>query len=302
MLMHHTITLICNPANVVLDTAVISDVSDALEKAGGQPGIADWLDGPIACDLACAGLPPGEIEDIVRDFLEDAPIDVVVQAAEEQRRRALLIADMDSTIITVECLDELADFAGKKLEVSAITERAMRGELVFEEALRTRIAILAGLPDSALQATYEERVRLMQGARTLVRTMAAHGAQAVLVSGGFSYFTERVAAAAGFHAERANRLLFEDGRLLGVAEPILGREAKLQALLDFCSVHGLQADQAMAIGDGANDLAMIQAAGMGVAFHAKPVVAQAARARIDHGDLTALLYLQGYRGGDFIRD
>lgn len=299
--MPHTITLICNPANTVLDTSLISDLSDALEREGGQIGRLEWLDGPIAADLECAGLQPDMIEDILRDKLGDDPVDVVVHLAGEDRRRKLLVADMDSTIITVECLDELADFAGKKTEVAAITERAMRGELVFEDALRERIAILAGLPESALAGTYADRVRLMPGARTLVRTMAANGAHTVLVSGGFSYFTERVAADAGFHAERANRLIFENSLLKGVAEPILGREAKLAALHEFCVVHGISESQAMAIGDGANDLAMIQVAGMGVAFHAKPVVAAAARARIDHGDLTALLYLQGYRGGDFVR-
>ncbi|MEQ1887904.1 MAG: phosphoserine phosphatase SerB [Alphaproteobacteria bacterium] len=300
--MHHTITLICNPANVVLDTGVISDVTDKLHRSGGLCGRLEWLDGPIAAELECAGLQPDEIEDILRDFLGDEPVDVVVQLAGEQRRRMLLIADMDSTIITCECLDELADFAGKKAEVSAITERAMRGEIDFEDALRNRIAILTGLPASALDDTYAGRVRLTPGARELVRTMAANGAHTVLVSGGFSYFTERVAGAAGFHAHRANRLLFEDGRLTGVADPILGREAKLQALQETCAAHGLYEHQALAIGDGANDLAMIGAAGMGVAFHAKPVVAAAARARIDHGDLTALLYLQGYRGSDFVRD
>jgi phosphoserine phosphatase len=300
--MHHTITLICNPANVVLDTSIIADLSEVLQKAGGLNGRMEWLDGPIAAEMECAGLQPVEIEEMLRDALADAPVDVVVQQAGEQRRRKLLIADMDSTIITVECLDELADFAGKKAEVSAITERAMRGELVFEDALRERIAILAGLPQSALAQTYAERVRLMPGARALVRTMTAFGAQTILVSGGFTYFTERVAAEAGFHTQRANRLIFEHDRLTGVAEPILGREAKLQALIETCAVHGIYEHQAMAIGDGANDLAMIQAAGMGVAFHAKPVVAQAARARIDHGDLTALLYLQGYRGSDFVRD
>ncbi|MFZ5836498.1 MAG: phosphoserine phosphatase SerB [Pseudomonadota bacterium] len=300
--MHNIITLICNPANVVLDTSIIADLSEVLQKAGGLLSHPDWLDGPIAAELECAGLEPDEIEDRLRDALSGEPVDIVVHRAGEQRRRKLLIADMDSTIITVECLDELADFAGKKAEVSAITERAMRGELVFEDALRERIAILAGLPESALRATYEERVRLMPGARTLVRTMAANGAQTLLVSGGFTFFTERVAADAGFHAQRANRLIFENGRLKGVADPILGREAKLQALIETCAAHGIYDHQALAIGDGANDLAMIQAAGMGVAFHAKPVVAQAARARIDHGDLTALLYLQGYRGSDFVKD
>ena len=300
--MHHTITLICNPANIVLDTALTADACDVLNRAGGLTGRLEWLDGPIAADLQCAGLPAAEIEDLLRDYLGDAPVDVVVQEPGEQRRRKLLIADMDSTIITVECLDELADFAGRKAEVSAITDRAMRGEIAFETALRERIAMLTGLSINALEQAYAERVRLTPGARVLVRTMAAFGAHTVLVSGGFSFFTERVAAAAGFHAQRANRLIFEDGRLTGVAEPVLGREAKLAALREFCTANGLFEHQALAVGDGANDLAMIQAAGMGVAFHAKPVVAAAARARIDHGDLTALLYLQGYRGSDFARD
>lgn len=300
--MHHIITLICNPENVVLDTSIIAELCEVLQKAGGLPSRMEWLNGPIAAELQCAGLQPVEIEDMLRDALDGEPVDVVVQQADEQRQRKLLIADMDSTIITVECLDELADFAGKKAQVSAITERAMRGELVFEDALRERISILAGLPQSALDNTYTQRVRLMPGARELVRTMAANGAQTILVSGGFTYFTERVAADAGFHAQRANRLIFTQGLLSGVAEPVLGREAKLQALLETCAAHAISEHQAMAIGDGANDLAMIQAAGMGVAFHAKPVVALAARARIDHGDLTALLYLQGYRGSDFVRD
>jgi len=300
--MHHIITLICNPANVVLDTSIIADLGEVLQKAGGLPSRMEWLNGPVAAEMECAGLEPAEIEDMLRDALDGEPVDIVVQQAGEQRKRKLLIADMDSTIITVECLDELADFAGKKAEVSAITERAMRGELVFEDALRERIAILAGLPESALHDAYTARVRLMPGARELVRTMAAFGAQTLLVSGGFTFFTERVAADAGFHAQRANRLIFENGRLSGVAEPILGREAKLQALIETCAAHAIYEHQAIAIGDGANDLSMIQAAGMGVAFHAKPVVAQAARARIDHGDLTALLYLQGYRGSDFVRD
>ncbi len=300
--MPHTITLICNPANVVLDTSVIASLCDVLLKAGGMTGPIEWLDGPIAAELQCDGLAADAIDDMLRDALDGEPVDIVVHEAGEQRRRRLLIADMDSTIITVECLDELADFAGKKTEVSAITERAMRGELVFEDALRERIAILAGLPQSALADTYEQRVRLMPGARALVRTMAANGAQTLLVSGGFTFFTERVAADAGFHAHRANRLIFDADGLRGVVEPILGRKAKLQALTETCAAHGIYQHQAMAVGDGANDLSMIKAAGMGVAFHAKPVVAGAARARINHGDLSALLYLQGYRGSDFVRD
>ncbi len=219
------------------------------------------------------------------------------------RRKRLLIADMDSTIINVECLDELADFAGLKAEISAITERAMRGELAFEGALRERVAMLKGLPTTALEATYEARVRLNPGARALVRTMAANGARCVLVSGGFGFFTKRVAAAAGFHSERGNTLLEADGRLTGqVGEPILGREAKLSALNLEAAALGIPLQETLALGDGANDLAMIEAAGLGVAYRAKPVVAAQADARIEHADLTALLYFQGYSQGDFVTD
>jgi phosphoserine phosphatase len=216
------------------------------------------------------------------------------------RRKRLLIADMDSTIIGCECLDELADFAGVKAAVSEITERAMRGELEFEGALRERVAMLAGLDLSALKACYEQRVRLNPGARTLVTTMAAHGARCLLVSGGFTYFTSRVAVAAGFHEDRANRMIEADGALTGaVADPILGREAKLAALTEESDRLGLDLSESVAIGDGANDLAMIEAAGLGIAYRAKPLVAARAAARIDHADLTALLYFQGYRIEDF---
>lgn len=210
---------------------------------------------------------------------------------------------MDSTIIGCECLDELADFAGVKAAVSEITERAMRGELEFEGALRERVAMLAGLDLSALEACYEQRVRLNPGARTLVTTMAAQGARCLLVSGGFTYFTRRVATAAGFHEDRANRLIESAGALTGaVADPILGREAKLAALNQESDRLGLDLSASVAIGDGANDLAMIEAAGLGVAYRAKPVVAARAAARIDHADLTALLYFQGYRAEDFSAD
>lgn len=219
------------------------------------------------------------------------------------RRKQLLVADMDSTIINVECLDELADFAGLKAEISAITERAMRGELAFEGALRERVAMLKGLPVTALQQTYDERVRLNPGARTLVRTMAANGARCVLVSGGFSFFTSRVARDAGFQAERGNRLIEADGVLTGVVgEPILGREAKLSALLEEAAALQLPLAAALALGDGANDLAMIEAAGLGVAYRAKPIVAAQADARIEHTDLTSLLYFQGYSAEAFVTD
>lgn len=219
----------------------------------------------------------------------------------EGRKKKLLIADMDSTIINVECLDELADFAGLKAEISAITERAMRGELPFEAALRERVAMLKGLPVTALQGAYDERVRLNPGARTLVRTMAGNGARCVLVSGGFTFFTGRVAQAALFHAHRGNTLGEADGRLTGqVGEPILGREAKLQALTEEAAARQLPLSATLAIGDGANDLAMIEAAGLGVAYRAKPIVTAQADARVDYTDLTTLLYFQGYSADAFV--
>lgn len=300
--MNILITLICNPASIVLNNGILGHIIDTLSDAGGLPGAVDWLDGPVACDLPCGGLTVAEADRVVRDVLGELPVDVIIHDAAEQRRRKLLIADMDSTIITVECLDELADFAGKKAQVSAITERAMRGELDFAAALHERIAMLSGLPESTLAEAYDARVQLTPGARTLVQTMRANGARTMLVSGGFTYFTQRVAVATGFQETRANRLLFEDEQLTGVAEPILGREAKLHSLHDQCTEHGLVPTQSLAVGDGANDLDMIAASGMGVAYHAKPVVAQQARARIDHGDLSALLYLQGYRGEELVRD
>jgi len=234
--------------------------------------------------------------------MADQQLDWCLQPLKGRRKR-LLVADMDSTIINVECLDELADFAGLKAEISAITEQAMRGELAFEGALRARVAMLKGLSLSALQSTYDQRVRLNPGARTLVRTMAANGSRCILVSGGFGFFTQRVATAAGFHAERANSLGEMGGTLTGeVGEPILGREAKLAALIAEAQALGVSLEDAVAIGDGANDLAMIEAAGLGVAYRAKPLVAARADARIDHADLTTLLYFQGYGQTDFVTD
>jgi phosphoserine phosphatase len=234
--------------------------------------------------------------------MAEQKLDWCVQPLEGRRKR-LLVADMDSTIINVECLDEMADFAGLKAEISAITERAMRGELAFDGALRERVAMLKGLPVTALQEAYDQRVRLNPGARTLVRTMAANGARCVLVSGGFSFFTGRVAQAALFHAHRGNTLVEAEGRLTGeVAEPILGREAKLAALTQEAAARQLPMSATLAVGDGANDLAMIEAAGLGVAYRAKPIVAAQADARIDHTDLTTLLYFQGYSAEAFVTD
>jgi phosphoserine phosphatase len=257
-------------------------------------GEASWLAKGHAFDIAVTGDGAAALVQ-ARAIAGTRAADINLVAA-ERRRKKLLIADMDSTIIGCECLDELADMAGLKPLVAAITERAMRGEIEFAPALRERVALLQGLPLSALQRVYDERVRLNPGAKALVATMRAHGAKTFLVSGGFTFFTQRVAAAAGFESEQANILLDDGAVLLGaVAEPILGREAKLAALEDATRAAGLDFADTLAVGDGANDLAMIGRAGLGVAYHAKPIVAAAASAGIAHGDLTALLYLQGYR-------
>jgi phosphoserine phosphatase len=217
------------------------------------------------------------------------------------RRKHLLIADMDSTIIQQECIDEMADVFGLKPRIAAITERAMRGELDFEAALTERLGLLKGLDDAALERVYAERIILMPGATTLLATMKAHGAFTALVSGGFTFFTSRVAKAVGFDVNRANLLGFAEGRLTGhVIGPILGKAAKLTALREFAALRGLPLSDTLAVGDGANDLDMVKAAGLGVAFRAKPVVAAEARAAIAHGDLTALLYLQGYAKAEFV--
>jgi phosphoserine phosphatase len=255
--------------------------------------------GDRAADIFVDGGDLAVLRARVATTFERRDVDVCVQPVEGRRKR-LLVADMDSTIISCECLDELADFAGLKAEIAAVTERAMAGEIPFEAALTERVARLAGLDLGVLQRTYDERVRLNPGARTLARTMTANGARCVLVSGGFEFFTERVAAAAGFAAHRANRLIDDGARLTGaVGQPILGREAKLAALVEEAAALGLDMSQTMAVGDGANDLAMVEAAGLGVAWRAKPVVAARADARVDHADLTALLYFQGYGADEF---
>ena len=240
------------------------------------------------------------VRDPIAARLGELPVDVCVVPAAGRRKR-LLVADMDSTIIQQECIDEMADMLGLKARIAAITERAMRGELEFEAALTERLALLAGLSEGELQRVFDERVTLMPGARTLIATMRANGAFAALVSGGFTFFTSRVADAVGFDVNRANTLEVVEGKLTGrVVGPILGREAKLASLKEFRDARGLGADETMAVGDGANDLAMIEAAGLGVAYRAKPLVAAEADAGITHGDLTALLFLQGYRRSEFI--
>jgi phosphoserine phosphatase len=267
--------------------------------AAGAPVSDMAVLGEGAADLFVDGVDLASLRRHAATALERARVDHCVQAAAGRRKR-LLVADMDSTIIEVECLDELADFAGLKDEIAAITARAMAGEIEFEGALRERVARLAGLELSSLEKAYLDRVRLSPGAARAIQTMNGHGARCVLVSGGFDFFTSRVAAAAGFAAHRANRLLHDGARLTGfVAEPILGREAKLAALTEEAAALGIGLEETLAVGDGANDLSMIEAAGLGVAYRAKPVVAARAGARIEHTDLTALLYFQGYGQDEF---
>ncbi|MBB5754999.1 phosphoserine phosphatase SerB [Prosthecomicrobium pneumaticum] len=258
---------------------------------------AETLDEGRAVDLLFTAAPAeaAAIAGLLEAIVADDPVDVIVQPLASRRKR-LLIADMDSTMIGQECIDELADMVGLKPHVAAITERAMRGEIAFEPALRERVALLAGLPLGVIDTLLAERITLSPGATALVRTMRAHGAYTALVSGGFTLFTGPVAARIGFDENRANVLVHADGKLAGrVEEPILGQEAKLSALIELSNRLGLSRAETLAIGDGANDLAMIRAAGLGVAYHAKPKVAAEAAARIKSGDLSALLYAQGYR-------
>ncbi len=276
---------------------VIAENARALAEELRPIGEPVWLSEGRAFDIPFTD-EPGAVLVRARTIAADADVNVVATA---RRRRKLLVADMDSTIISCECLDEIAALAGFGTHVAAITERAMRGEIAFEPALRERVALLKGLPVSLLERVYAERVRLNPGAKTLVATMRAHGAHTLLVSGGFTFFTSRVARDAGFDAERGNALLDDGVHLTGeVREPILGRDAKLRALEDAVAALGITCEDALAVGDGANDLGMIERAGLGVAYHAKPVVAAAAGASIAHGDLKSLLYLQGYRDEEIL--
>jgi phosphoserine phosphatase len=290
-------TIVSNPARPALTDALLARLAQVLPLAGAPVRLDDGL---VAADLRLAQGPDAAAAcDALRTACSDAPVDVIVQPA-ATRRKALFLADMDSTMIGQECIDELADFVGLKDKVSAITERAMRGELAFEPALRERVALLAGLDVAVVDRIVAERLTLTPGGAMLVRTMRAQGGYTALVSGGFTLFTGPVAALIGFDEHRSNLLVVEDGRLAGqVAEPILGREAKRAALLELRERLGVPAMATLAVGDGANDLAMLAEAGLGVAFRAKPAVAAAAHARLDHADLTALLYAQGYRRADF---
>lgn len=289
-------TLIANPQNPVLSPAVAEAVCEALSTTSLY-----WLADGIACDIPLPdGASSSKTDSIIRKAIGDQPIDVVVQN-DEHRRKKVLLADMDSTVIGQECIDELAAHAGLKDQVSAITARAMNGEIDFDPALRERVGLLKGLPLSVIDDVWEHRITLTPGGRELIATMRANGGYAALVSGGFTVFTGKVAEAVGFQEHRANQLAHAHGHLIGtVIDPILGKEAKVEALRDIVKRLSLNPDDVLAVGDGANDLGMLQLAGTGVALHAKPVVAEQASVRIDHGDLTALLYLQGYRKSDFV--
>ena len=288
----HVVTLLTNPETPILERVTV----ESLRNAWGG-GAARWLDPGVAAEFALTRVPENRWE--VWQSLQDLRIDMAVQRAEGRKKR-LLIADMDSTMIRQECIDELADEAGVGAHVAAITARAMNGELDFEAALRERVGLLKGLPEGVIAQVLRDRITLMPGGRVLLATMKANGAYAALVSGGFTAFTNSVAATLRFDVHRANTLQVKNGKLAGtVAEPILGKEAKLQALDEIAARLGVTPAEAIAVGDGANDLPMLLAAGTGVALHAKPRVQAECEVRVNHGDLTALLFLQGYAREDF---
>jgi phosphoserine phosphatase len=301
-MLSRAVVLTAAPGSRAIDEATIAAVREALV---GESAVSEtWLAPSEAWECRIVR-PEGDscapLRGRLSQVLAARPIDVnIVPDDPAVRRKKLLIADMDSTMIEQECIDEMADVMGIKPLIAAITERTMRGELDFEAALTERLALLAGIEAAKLEWVWRERVVLMPGGATLVATMQRNGAFAALVSGGFTFFTARVAAAVGFDVHRANALGIEDGRMTGrVVGPILGREAKLAALQEFATARGLHSAATLAVGDGANDLAMIRAAGLGVAYRAKPLVAAEAHAAITHGDLTALLHLQGYRRDEF---
>lgn len=297
--MQAVVTLIADPAAAVLADDAVHGVRSAMQGLGSEVAKPDWLAPGAACDLAFEGLAPEQAEAAARRALGGLPVDVIAQPRAGRRKR-LLIADMESTIIRQEMLDELGDYVGLKEHIAGITARAMNGEIDFKGAVHERVALLKGLSEHVLDEVWA-RAELMPGAAALVGTMRANGAVCVLVSGGFRCFTRRVREWVGFHEDRGNELEVADGVLTGRAvEPILDKNSKLDALMEFAGSHRVPVAETMAVGDGANDLPMLLAAGLGVAYHAKPSVAAEARARVDHCDLTALLYAQGYRAGEIV--
>lgn len=290
----NVLTLVANPNNDFPLSSIIDKAEASLRNAGATDIGIHWLAMEIACDLTFEG----DLDITLPEEIRSAA-DFCIQPT-AHRKKKLVLADMDSTIITVECIDELADFAGIKDKVSEITEKAMRGELDFNDAFKERVAMLKGLPEEVLQKTFDERVTLMPGARTLIQTMKKNGAYTALVSGGFTFFTSRVREITGFDMHDSNELQFEDGKLTGKAkEPILNSQAKLDNLERLLKEKGIEREESAAIGDGANDIPMIEASGLGVSYHAKPAAEAAADASIRYGDLTTLLYFQGYARQEF---
>lgn len=291
-------TLVSASGQALLDDALLASVEAIVPSITGFFA----LDGAIAADLFADEADARKLEAEIRGALGDRPIDIIAQPLATRRKR-LFLADMDSTMIGQECIDELAAYVGLKDLVSAITERAMRGEIAFEPALRERVALLKGVPLAVVDDILAQKITLSPGGRELVQTMKANGAYTALVSGGFTVFTGPIGEKIGFDENRANILVAKSGVLTGeAAEPILGKQAKLDALIELRERFDLTAADTLAIGDGANDLAMLGEAGLGVAYRAKPAVAAMAGARLDHADLTALLYAQGYTGDEIVRD
>ncbi|MEM9433594.1 MAG: phosphoserine phosphatase SerB [Pseudomonadota bacterium] len=286
------VTMLCNPVNPVLEPSLVNSLRMAW---GGAP--EKWLQGGVAAEFEIAHQ-ADNFQQVWFD-LQEVGVDLIVQP-KPGRKKKMLLADMDSTMIEQECIDELARAAGIGEKVSAITARAMNGELDFEAALRERVSLLKGLSSGIIDTVLRDQITLMSGGSTLLATMKQNGAYAALVSGGFTAFTTKIASELGFDEHRANSLVIADGKLTGkVEDPILGREAKVLALEEITARLGMSEHDVLAVGDGANDLGMLTRAGAGVALHAKPAVQDKANIRVNHGDLTALLYMQGYERAEF---
>lgn len=296
----NVVTLVCRPEQFQLNDTEVSFVVGALEQHGGIITDVKWLAPDSACDIFFAVLERLDAREMLNHLLANVAVDFVVQPA-GGRRKKLLISDMDSTMIEQECIDEIADMLGIKPEIAAITDRAMNGELDFAEALKERVARLKGVTLAQLNEIMASRITPMPGAKTLVQTMKKHGAHCVLVSGGFTHFTAHVRDLLGFDMDEANQLILQNDALTGeVKTPILDKNSKRDALSFYTERHKLHPHETLALGDGANDLPMLLAAGLGVAYHAKPNVRSMAKAKIDHCDLRALLYVQGYSTGEFV--